>query len=41
MNARISNIIISSTTTSRNGNGIFCFGRNRDTGEGLKDIVDF
>ena len=41
MEIRISNIIISTTTTSRNGNGIFCFGRNMDSGEGLKDIVDF
>lgn len=41
MKTRISNIIISTTTISRNGNGIFCFGRNMDSGEGLKDIVDF
>jgi len=43
METRIQNSIISSTTISRNGNGIFCsnFGRIMDSGEGLKDIVDF
>lgn len=43
MKTRIQNIIISTTTISRNGNSIFCsdFGRNIDSGEGLKDIVDF
>lgn len=41
MKTRIQNIIISTTTISRNGNGIFCsnFGRDMDSGTGFKDIV--
>ncbi len=41
MKTRILDIIISTTTISRNGNGIFCsnFGRNMDSGIGFKDIV--
>jgi hypothetical protein len=38
------NITSSGTTTSRNGNGIFCsdFGRNiADKGSGVKDIIDW
>ncbi|MDA3779736.1 MAG: hypothetical protein PF487_05885 [Bacteroidales bacterium] len=43
MKTRITNIIISTTTISRNGNGIFCsnFGRDMDSGNDLKYIVDF
>lgn len=43
MKTRITNIIISTTTISRNGNSIFCsdFGRNIDSGGSLKHIVDF
>lgn len=42
MKTFVNNITNSGTTNSRNGNGIFCSGRNiKDEGSGVKDIIDW